>query len=457
MCIRDRNERSLRSLSLSAIALARQFGIRVTAEQVEEKISRGDISSRNDLEKTFKEQGIKLQYLKPALRTLIERSYYFPCVAILRDGTSKILISCKMNDENIAEFQAIDPLDPTNQVVIENESEFKKTWNGAVFLVSRETGVDSQDRLFDWTWFIPEIYRFKSLLGITFVVSILTHLLGLAPIVFIQISLDKVLNYGAVGTLYILAAGVVGALVFNGILGFVRDYVINFISTSIEARLAGDVFDKVMSLPASTFQTGSPAEFEGILQSPLTIKNFISRQVLTTIFDATGLLVFMPVLFRYSPALALIVACFTVLIGAITLFSRWRQKEESKITGPIEASKRRTVQASVAGIETIKAFSLEPTQRREWRQISSSSIRRSVSGQIASLAVTNINATLTQVMTVVLVFTGVLLVLAGSLSAGAIISCNMLAGKLVSPVTAIFTFFADLTNFKNTIDTLKYR
>ena len=51
----------------------------------------------------------------------------------------------------------------------------------------------------------------------------------------------------------------VGALIFNGILGFVRDYVINFVSTSIEARLAGDVFDKVMSLPASTFQTGSPA------------------------------------------------------------------------------------------------------------------------------------------------------------------------------------------------------
>ena len=448
------NERSIRSLSLSTIALARQFGIRVTAEQVEEKISRGHISSKNDLEQTFKEQGIKLQYLKPSLRTLIERSYYFPCVATLRDGTSRILISCKVNEQNTAEFQTIDPLDPTNKVVVENETEFKSSWNGAVFLVSRETGVDSQDRLFDWRWFIPEIYRFKSLLGVTFIVSILTHLLGLAPIVFIQISLDKVLNYGAVGTLYILAAGVVGALIFNGILGFVRDYVINFVSTSIEARLAGDVFDKVMSLPASTFQTGSPAEFEGILQSPLTIKNFISRQVLTTIFDATGLLVFMPVLFGYSPALALIVACFTILIGAITLFSRWRQKEESKITGPIEASKRRTVQASVAGIETIKAFSLEPTQRKEWRQISSSSIRRSVAGQIANLAVTNINSTLTQIMTVVLVFTGVLLVLAGSLSAGAIISCNMLAGKLVAPVTAIFTFFADLTNFKNTIDTV---
>lgn len=449
------NQRSLRSLSLSTIALARQFGIRVTAEQIEEKISRGQLASMRELESTFKEQGIKLQFLKPGLRPLTERSYYFPCVALQRDGTSKILISCKNNPEtDEVEFQSIDLLDPTNQVVVESEKDFKRSWNGTVFLVSRETGVDSQDRLFDWTWFIPEIYRFKGLLGVTFIVSILTHLLGLAPIVFIQISLDKVLNYGAVGTLYILAAGVLGALVFNGILGFVRDYVINFISTSIEARLSGDVFDKVMSLPASTFQTGSPSEFEGILQSPLTIKNFISRQVLTTIFDATGLLVFMPVLFGYSPFLALIVACFTILIGAITLFGRWRQKEEGKITGPIEASKRRTVQASVAGIETIKAFSLEPTQRREWRQISSSSIRRAVGSQISNLVVTNVNSTLTQVMTIVLVFTGVLLVLGSNLSAGAIISCNMLAGKLVSPVTAIFTFFADLTNFKTTIDSV---
>ena len=88
--------------------------------------------------------------------------------------------------------------------------------------------------------------------------------------------------------------------------------------------------------------------------------------MLTTIFDATGILVFLPVLFGYSPFLALIVAGFSMVIGAISLFGRWRQKEASKITGPLEMSKRRAVQSSVAGIETIKAFSLEASQRREW-------------------------------------------------------------------------------------------
>ena len=99
--------RSLRSLSLSTIALARQFGVRITAEQLEEKIARGQVSSIRELSKTFHEQGIKLQLLKPNLKTLASRSYYFPCVAVLRDGTSKILINCSQNAEGVFEFQSI--------------------------------------------------------------------------------------------------------------------------------------------------------------------------------------------------------------------------------------------------------------------------------------------------------------------------------------------------------------
>ena len=57
-------------------------------------------------------------------------------------------------------------------------------------------------------------------------------------------------------------------------------------------------------------------------------------------------------------------------------------------------------------------------------------------------------------MTISLVFTGVMLVLDGSLSAGAIISCNMLAGKVVSPVKSIFTFFADLDGFKGAMNSI---
>ena len=70
------------------------------------------------------------------------------------------------------------------------------------------------------------------------------------------------------------------------------------------------------------------------------------------------------------------------------------------------------------------------------------------------MIITNVNATLTQLMTVAIVTTGVLLVLGDGLSAGAIISCNMLGGKLVSPFTSFFTFFSDLKSFKSTLDSV---
>ncbi len=448
------NAKSLRSLSLCAITLARQFGVRITVEQLEKKINRGQISSERELKNTLAAQNVKLQRLKPRLKTLVSRSYYFPCAALMHDGTAKIIIDCAQNKNNVAEFHTIDPLDPTNNVKIEKLEEFQQNWTGSIYVISRETGVFSQDRRFDWTWFIPELYRFKGLLFLTFIAAILTHILGLAPIVFIQISLDKVLNYGAVSTLYILVMGVSAALIFNGILGYVRDYVINFISTSIEARLSGDIYDKMMAQPAATFQTRPNSEFEAILQASQKIKNFISRQVLTTVFDATKILVFMPVLFGYSPILAIIVILFSLTIGMISLFGKWRQKEEGKISAPIEASKRRMIQSSIAGIETVKAFSLESSQRREWRKASASSIRQRVQGQISNMVINNLNATLNQLMTVALVTTGVLLVLSGGLSAGAVISCNMLGTRLVSPFTAIITFFADLNSFKSTLESV---
>ena len=120
------NAKTLRSLSLCAITLARQFGVRITVEQLEKKITRGQISSERELKNTLGEQNVKLQRLKPRIKTLVNRSYYFPCIALLRDGTAKIIIDCAQDKNGMVEFQSIDPLDPTNKIKIETLKGFHK-------------------------------------------------------------------------------------------------------------------------------------------------------------------------------------------------------------------------------------------------------------------------------------------------------------------------------------------
>ena len=260
---------------------------------------------------------------------------------------------------------------------------------------------------------------------------------------YIQISLDKVLGYQAVSTLYVLTAGIVLALLFGGIITYGRDYVINYISTSIESRLTGDVFDKLLDLPAQTFQTSSPSEMEAKVQAVLGVRSFVSRQILTTLYDATGILVFTPVLFGYSPILTIVVICFAVVQGVIDLMSKLRQRELGKSVGEANSKRIRSLRETVAGIDSVKTLSQEPIQRKEWRSNAATSIRRNFHILTAGNMTSAINGTLSSLMTVTIVFTGINLVFAGSLSAGSIISCNMLGGKIVSPIKGLITFFAD--------------
>jgi len=55
-------------------------------------------------------------------------------------------------------------------------------------------------------------------------------------------------------------------------------------------------------------------------------------------------------------------------------------------------------------------------------------------------------------MTICVVFVGVILVMGGNLSAGAIISCNMLGGRITTPIRQLITFFADLDGFRRNLE-----
>ena len=436
--------RSLRTSAISIAFIARQFGVRVNSDALEEQIKGGFLSSTKDFENYFFKQDVLIKLRKLNLEDLIEKKYIFPCASIMEDGASLILIGVDAREGfDKAKIITIDPLDPTAEPERLDLNIFNNKWSGQAVLVSRSSGEGAKDRTFDWKWFLPELYRFKGIMAVAFIVAIIGHAVGIAPIIYIQISLDKVLGYEAMSTLYVLTAGVVLLLLFNGVLAYGRDYVIEHISTAIEARLTGDLFDKLLELPAQTFQITSPSEMEAKVQSVIAVRNFFSRQILTNLYEATGILVFVPILFGYSPILAGVVVAFSILQGLIDLAGKKRQQE---IGLPVARANKRRISAlreTIGGIDTVKAFSQESIQRRDWRSAAADSIRSSVSMGNVTNVTGSINATLMNLMTIAIVFTGILLVFAGSLSAGAIISCNMLGAKVVAPTKKIITFFAD--------------
>lgn len=447
--------RAFRSSAIAVTYIARQFGVQINVDAVTDAVERSGLSTPKDFINYFYQFGVsvKLRKFKPA--ELIEKKYIYPCVGVMKDGRSLILAGVDVSDQTQPKMIAIDPLDPTAKAERINALEFQNSWSGQIVLASRSSGEASKDRDFDWKWFLPELWKFKGIMAMTFIVSLIIHALGVAPIIYIQISLDKVLGYQAVSTLYVLTSAIVLALLFGGIITYGRDYVINYISTNIESRITGDVFDKLLDLPAQTFQTSSAMEMEGKVQAVLGVRSFLSRQVLTNLYDATGILVFTPILFGYSPVLTLVVIGFAVLQGLIDLFSKIRQRELGKSTGQANMKRIANLRETISGIDSVKTLSQESIQRKEWRSSAAGSIRRNFDSLTAGNMTSAINGTLSSLMTVAIVFTGINLVFAGSLSAGAIISCNMLGGKIVSPIKGLITFFADTSTIAGAMEQIK--
>jgi ATP-binding cassette subfamily B protein len=176
--------------------------------------------------------------------------------------------------------------------------------------------------------------------------------------------------------------------------------------------------------------------------------------VLTNLFDATGILVFLPVLIGYSPILALVIVLFSIVQGLIDLYTKKKVQAASSETSVIGNAKNSTLRETVGGIDTVKTLSQEPSQRRLWRDATAKHIRISRSSTEISNIGKSVNSTLMNLMTVAIIFTGINLVFAGLLSAGAIISCNMLGAKVVTPVKGLITFFADLQSISGAMEKL---
>ena len=421
----------------------RRHGVYINREEVEKKFPEDDPpKTTRELNSFLAEKKLEASPINISIDDFKDKNFVFPCAVPLMNGESIIALSVLKKEEDYF-IKFLDPLDPQARQQEVGIDEFEKLWKNIVISVNAQRGVESKERPFDLKWFLPELWKCRYLLLCAFIISILLNILSFTPIIFIQISLDKVVGYKAVSTLYVLTAGVVVALLFNAIVGFIRDYIFNYIGDILESRIATDIFDKLLGLPLIQVQGDNINKFNGSMQSITALRNTVVMRVFKTVFDLTAVLVFVPVMFAYNFLMGLIVLGFAILMGLNKIIFNNIAGKSPEILSEVENSKNSLIRETLHGMTMLKEFEEEESERKNWRKSAAASIMlRSKKNQVNSTS-TEINGFLQNAMTIAIIFTGVQLVFSGDLSAGSIIAINMVAGKLTSPIIAAITLFGD--------------
>ena len=421
----------------------RRHGVYINREEVEKKFPEGDPpKTTRELNSFLADKKLVASPINISIDDFKDKNFVFPCAVPLMNGESIIALSVLKKEEDYF-IKFLDPLDPQARQQEVGIEEFKELWKNIVISVNAQRGGESKERPFDLKWFLPELWKCRYLLLCAFIISILLNILSFTPIIFIQISLDKVVGYKAVSTLYVLTAGVAVALLFIAIVGFVRDYIFNYIGDILESRIATDIFDKLLGLPLIQVQGDNINKFNTSMQSITALRNTVVMRVFKTVFDLTAVLVFVPVMFAYNFLMGLIVLGFAILMGVNKIIFNNIAGKSPEILGEVENSKSSLIRETLHGMTMLKEFEEEESERKNWRKSAAASIiLRSKKNQVNSTS-TEINGFLQNAMTIAIIFTGVQLVFSGDLSAGSIIAINMVAGKLTSPIIAAITLFGD--------------
>ncbi|MAD85898.1 MAG: hypothetical protein CL912_23280 [Deltaproteobacteria bacterium] len=421
----------------------RRHGVYINREEVEKKFPVDDPpKTTRELNAFLAGKKLEANPINISIDDFKDKHFVFPCAVPFNNGESIIALSVlKKDDDYFIKF--LDPLDPQARQQEVQINEFEKLWKNTVISVNALRGTESKERPFDVKWFLPELWKCRYMLLCAFIISILLNILSFTPIIFIQIALDKVVGYKAVSTLYVLTGGVVVALIFNAIMGFIRDYIFNYIGDLLESRIATDIFDKLLGLPLIEVQGENITKFGGSMQSVTALRNTLVMRVFKVVFDLTAVLVFVPVMFAYNFLMGIIVLGFALLMGFNKIIFNNIANKSPEILNEVENSKNSLIRETLHGMTMLKEFEEEESERKNWRKSAAASIILRSKKNRANSTSTEINGFLQQAMTIVIIFTGVQLVFAEELSAGSIIAINMVAGKLTSPIIAAITLFGE--------------
>jgi subfamily B ATP-binding cassette protein HlyB/CyaB len=327
-------------------------------------------------------------------------------------------------------------------------------WDGGLVLVTTRESPGLQGKRFDLTWFIPQIVRYRRLIGEVLLITFTLNLLGLAAPLLFQNVIDKVLAHNALSTLNVLAFGFVAISLWETMFGWIRSRLYSETSQKIDVELGARLFRHLLALPLSYFEKRRVGDTVTRVRQLETIREFLTTASLTVLVDPLFTIVFMIAMVIYSPALFAIVAVSLVgyVVVSLCVTRPLRERIEDKFERG--AASNALLVESVTGIQTVKASAVEPQWQDRWE-------RQLAAYSAASLRVTNLGSTGSQAVELIskltfaaILFFGAKAVIGGTLTVGGLVAFNMFAQRVSGPVIRMAQLWQDFQQVRISVERL---
>jgi len=406
--------------------VARYHGISIDMATIRHQFGQAAPLSSVDLLRACKHVGLKAGETECSIEQLARK--HMPAIVTLLDGYAVLL--------KVADDKYLIQYADRKRVESLTRIEFQHQWNGRLIQITRRQ-VDTSSSEFGLRWFISAVRKYSPVMREVIMASAFIQVFALvSPLVFMLV-IDKVLSHRSLSTLDVLVFALAVISLFEIILSGLRSYLLSHTTHRIDVEMGAKLFRHLLSLPLSYFENRRVGDTVARIREMDVVRQFITGSAMTLMLDLLFTVIFLAVMFAFSPTLTMIVIAAIPVYFLISFMMTplIRSKLDDKFTR--SAENQSFVVEAVSGIESVKTSATEAQWQRDWEDrlasYSSSSFRGGQLSGIANQAVSFIS----KGVIVLLLYLGAGLVMAGEMTVGQLIAFNMLAARVNAPILRI--------------------
>jgi ATP-binding cassette, subfamily B, bacterial len=293
-----------------------------------------------------------------------------------------------------------------------------------------------------WRTYLRSLVRLpgtRSLLAQVLAVSVLIQVLGLAVPLLLQSVVNSMGSLRGSSVLTLLALGI--AAVGLGMLAtsYLRSALLIYLQGRLDTHAMIGFCAHLLRLPLRYFQQRTTGDMVMRVISIASLRDLITNQTLSSVLDASTVLIFVGVLFYESTtiglALLVVVIIQILLVVATTRVTRERMAADLAAQSEAQAQVIETLE----GITTLKASAVESQALDQWAEKFLVWTKMTLRRTHTSAIVDSLSSVLQTLTPLLILFIGVTQVLAGRLSAGTMIAVTWLASSIVLSLSTVIT------------------
>jgi ATP-binding cassette subfamily B protein len=292
-------------------------------------------------------------------------------------------------------------------------------------------------------------YSFQIILGL-FLASVIQLVFPFLT----QSVIDIGINNNDIGFIYLILFAQLALVLGRMSVEFIRSWLLLHIGSRVNVAVISDFLQKLMSLPASFFDTKLTGDILQRIEDNNRIEEFLTSASLSILFSFFSLVIFGIVIVIYSFKIFLVfLAGISLYILWITLFMKSRAVLDHQRFRKMSESASKLINM-VNGMQEIKLTQSELSHRWDWEKIQASIFRLKVKGlsliQFQSAGATLINEITNILITIIAATT----VLNGEMTLGMMLAVQFIIGQMNIPVSQLIVFFRMSQDAKISLDRL---